>query len=135
MRVLIVDDDDSIRRILTRCLTAWGWEAEECQSIGGARAAISQAGFALALCDVDLPDGDGVALALMMRGSNPSLGVVMISGNPENLDRARRCGLTVCLQKPFELRELKELVEREAAVLTSGRRGSGAGRSPVRRRA
>lgn len=120
MRVLIVDDDDSIRRMLTRCLTSWGWEAKECRTVDDARAAFSEAGFALALCDVDLPDGDGIALARMLRDSNPSLGIVMISGNPENLDRARQSGLSVGLQKPFELRELKELVEKESEDAPSG---------------
>jgi len=113
MRALIVDDDASMSRVFWRCLSMWGWQAEECRSIAAALAAFPKEPFDLALCDVDLPDGDGIALAQAFLKAKPSLIVVIVSGSLDNLDRARRAGLSARLQKPFELAELKALLERE----------------------
>lgn len=110
-RALVVDDDAGIARLLSRCLSMWGWEVEECHSIAAALAAFPQGAFALAVCDVDLPDGDGIALAQVLVKEKPSLAVVIVSGLPDNLDRARRGGLAACLRKPFELPELKALID------------------------
>lgn len=113
MRALIVDDDPSMRRVFWRCLSMWGWQAEECPSIAAALATFPKEPFDLALCDVDLPDGDGITLAQAFLKTKPSLIVVIVSGSLDNLDRARRVGLSARLQKPFELAELKALLERE----------------------
>lgn len=116
MRALIVDDDPGMRRVFGRCLSMWGWQAEECRSIGEALAAFPKDSFDLALCDVDLPDGDGITLAQAFLKTKPGLLVVIVSGSLDNLDRARRAGLSARLQKPFELVELKALVERAWAA-------------------
>lgn len=89
----------------------WGWEVEECHSIAAALMAFPRGTFALAVCDVDLPDGDGITLAQALVKEKPSLSVVIVSGLPDNLDRARRNGLAACLKKPFELHELKGLID------------------------
>jgi two-component system, NtrC family, response regulator PilR len=114
MRALIVDDDPSMRRVFWRCLSMWGWQAEECPSVADALAAFPKEPFDLALCDVDLPDGDGIALAQALLKTKPSLLVVVVSGSLDNLDRARRAGLRARLQKPFELAALKSLLEHES---------------------
>ncbi len=111
MRALIVDDDPSMRRVFWRCLSMWGWQAEECRSIADALAAFPRESFDLALCDVDLPDGDGIALAQALLKTKPSLIVVIVSGSLDNLDRAREHGLKARLRKPFALDELKTLLE------------------------
>lgn len=113
MRAFIIDDDASIRRMLSRCLSLWGWEAVEQPSVAAATAAFAEKRPELALCDVDLPDGDGVALAQTLRKADADLRLVVMSGNPENLARARLNGFTACLQKPFELAELRALIEDE----------------------
>lgn len=113
MRALIVDDDSSMRRVFWRCLSMWGWQAKECRSVAEALAVFPKEPFDLALCDVDLPDGDGVMLAQAFLKTKPGLLVVIVSGSLDNLDRARRAGLGARLQKPFELAELKVLLERE----------------------
>lgn len=124
MRAFIIDDDASIRRMLSRCLPLWGWEAVEQPSVAAATAAFAEKRPELALCDVDLPDGDGVALALTFRKADAGLRLVLMSGNPENLERARLNGLTACLQKPFELAELRALIEDEAMTRARFRRAS-----------
>lgn len=119
MRALIVDDDPSMRHMFGRCLSLWGWQAQECRSIAAALVAFPKESFDLALCDVDLPDGDGITLAQAFLKAKPSLIVVIVSGSLDNLDRARRAGLEARLQKPFELAELKALIEREGSAQTT----------------
>lgn len=111
MRALVVDDDAAVRRILSRCLSLWGWEVVECPSVAAAMAAFPNARPRLAVCDADLPDGDGVALAQILHQADPALSVVMVSGNPANLERARQSGLPAGLQKPFEAAELLLLIQ------------------------
>lgn len=111
MRALIVDDDAEVSQVFCRALAAWGWEADHCASVFGALALVRDAHYDLALCDVNLPDGDGISLACALSKTRPSLRVVVASGNPANLDRAQQAGLKRCLRKPFELDALKALVE------------------------
>lgn len=115
MRALIVDDDAAISSMLSRCLTLWGREADECHSVSEALALFQGGQYDLVLCDVDLPDGDGILLSRAFVKARPSLRVIIISGNPENLGRARKSGLTACLRKPFALDDLRTLIDLEYA--------------------
>jgi hypothetical protein len=58
----------------------------------------------------------GISLALALSKVKPSLLlVVIVSGNPDNMAEARKVGLTRCLRKPFELDELKALIDSPAS--------------------
>jgi DNA-binding response OmpR family regulator len=116
-RALIVDDDAALARVFIRCLRAWGWEPDSGPTIGRALSLLKRAPYDLILCDSDLPDGDGVLLAAALRKSFPQLGVIVTSGDPSNLDRARSAGLDLCLAKPFELEDLHALVEADYHAL------------------
>ena len=113
-RALIVDDSVFIAELMRRCLTMWGYEVDESHSVHAALQLFKQEHYDLALCDVDLQDGDGIFLARALSKVNRSLVVVMISGNPENIDRAREQGFKRYLRKPFDLGELKTLIDRDA---------------------
>ena len=113
MRALIVDDDLSMARLMRRCLSIWGYDVDESHSVSTALGLFKQVRYDLALCDVDLPDGDGIFLANALSKVNRSLVVIMVSGSPENIDRAREQGFKRCLRKPFDLGELKALIDRD----------------------
>lgn len=111
MRALIVDDDAEMSRLLFRALSMWGWEADECRSIFEALALLRSGRYDLALCDVDLPGGDGIFLARALSKARPFLRVIVASGNPLNVERAQREGFIRCLRKPFDLNDLKALID------------------------
>ena len=113
MRALIVEDDVALSRLLSRCLTQWGWLADEASRVSTALDSFTQWSHDLLLCGVELPDGDGVSLAQELLKVKPTLIVILISGAPENLERAREVGLTACLHEPFALDDLRALVEVE----------------------
>jgi DNA-binding response OmpR family regulator len=96
----------------------WGWAADECHSISGALALLRGGQYDLTLCDVDLPDGNGIFLAAALAKAKPSLLVVVVSGSPENVALARRSGFR-CLQKPFDLDALKTLIENHPQAVPS----------------
>ncbi|MDP3540936.1 MAG: response regulator [Elusimicrobiota bacterium] len=111
LRAIIVDDDLTVSRLMWRCLSMWGWGADECHSVSEALGRFKNGEYDLALCDVDLPDGNGIILAKALSKAKPSLRVVVISGNPMNAEHAREAGLTRFLRKPFELDALKALID------------------------
>lgn len=112
-RALIVDDDLDISRLMKRCLSMWGWEADESHTVSAALGLFKQGRYDLALCDIDLPDGNGILLAKALSKTKPSLRVVMVSGNPANVRMARGAGFERCLRKPFKLDEFKALIDSE----------------------
>lgn len=111
MRALIVDDDSGTAKLLARLLPRWGWTADECGTVAAAMALFQNGEYDLAICDVDLPDGDGVLLAMTLSAAKPSLAVIIASGDPANLERARSRGMLRRLPKPFEIEALMRLVE------------------------
>jgi DNA-binding response OmpR family regulator len=113
MRALIVDDDRSMSRLIRRCLSLWGWDSDESDSVSAALKLFKRGRYDLALCDVNLPDGDGVFLACALSDVKPALRIVILSGDPRSVDRARAAGFNGCLHKPFDLSELKALIDRE----------------------
>jgi DNA-binding response OmpR family regulator len=111
MRALIVDDDAAMSEIISRCLSRWGWTADASPRVPEALRRFERRQYDLAVCDVDLNGGDGILLAQTLLNIRPALRVVIVSGDPDNLSRARKSGLSMVLRKPFELNDLKAIVD------------------------
>jgi len=115
MRALIVDDDAGMSGLYRRCFSLWGWDADESRRGSSARGFFSSRRYDAVLCDMDLPDGDGIVLAQVLRKLQPSVLVIITACDPRNLARAWRAGFTRCLRKPFDLAELKSLLTADSA--------------------
>lgn len=102
-RALVVEDDPSLSQIFARFLVGHGWNTDSAPSVAAALRLFESRCYDIALCDIELPDGSGVALAEALRKLNPTLRIVITSGNPMELDRAKKSGFAHCLQKPFDL--------------------------------
>ncbi len=122
-RILVVDDDPGMRRAVQRIL-APAYEVETVDGAGEALARLglnggdpaSANGFALALVDVRLADGDGYSLCQAIRERRPETDVILITGSlsqpDEKLYRSLEQGAFYFLFKPFDRRVLLALVER-----------------------
>jgi DNA-binding response OmpR family regulator len=129
-RVLIVEDHELTRRFLADNLLADGYEPIPTGSLAHARQLIETELPAVAVLDLGLPDGDGLALLTELRrpGSelDAELPVLILSGRASELDRVRGLerGADDYLAKPFSYPELRL---RLAALLrrTAGRTGIG----------
>ncbi len=108
-RVLIVDDDDAVRRSTCRIVRQWGGDVEEADSGPTALEQIGRAGPpALVICDLSMPGMNGDELAAQIRESWPAVRVVVISGYVPPLvhERLARLGIDVVL-KPFTKEALR----------------------------
>jgi len=106
---LVVDDDSSQRRLFQRVLERDGWDVVAAESGAAAVEAFARGSYELLLSDINLGDMNGIDLARGVRQQCPEIRVVLVSGLPENLERAKSAGFTSCLLKPFVLEELWRL--------------------------
>ena len=104
-RVLVVDDNAAIRRLLRRILTMAGWQVTVVGTCKEARDAFTAGSFAAAFVDVNLLDADGIALARGFLEQEPRLRVRMMSGAHENAERVKDAGLGPLLEKRFSVEE------------------------------
>jgi DNA-binding response OmpR family regulator len=136
MRLLIVEDEEGLASALKIGLAREGYAVDIALSATEARDKLSFAEYDVALLDITLPDGDGLALAQGIRDGSidcltgPDLRIVMVTARSRLPDRVR--GLDVgaddYLVKPFALAELtarlRAVLRREASgassVLTVG---------------
>jgi DNA-binding response OmpR family regulator len=107
-RILVVDDDPRICRLLTRLLTAEGYEVETAPNGHVMWRALRAYPFDLVILDLRLPGGkDGLNLARRLRAeSNVSL--IMLTGRSDAVDKVigLELGADDYVTKPFDRREL-----------------------------
>ena len=107
-RVLVVDDEEAIRRLLLRVLRAKDYECEEAQNADEAREAVARGGFDLVLSDVNMPGESGIELIRDLLGRSDDLAVIMVTGedDTELADTALDLGAYGYVIKPFEANEI-----------------------------
>jgi DNA-binding response OmpR family regulator len=103
---LVVEDDAEVSRYFVRCLGLMGWEVDTASTAESALQIFEPGRYGLVICDVNLGQADGIEVASHIRSQEPAVRVVITSGLPDNLGRARKAGFTRCLRKPFGLKEL-----------------------------
>jgi putative nucleotidyltransferase with HDIG domain len=113
-RVLIVDDDEAIRKMLGRFLDHLGYSVELAQNTGQAIALLDQSWFDLVLTDVRMPGADGMELLAWITRHRPDTGTVMLSGcdDLKLAVRAMKAGALDYIEKPFALADVGETIGR-----------------------
>ena len=118
-RVLIVDDDLAVRRVLRRWFARQGWHAVEAADGDQGRAILSSHGgghFDVVLCDVRMPELSGPEFYAWLSVARPAevSRLVFTTGDASEDGVAIFLRDTHCLvlEKPFELDELWTIVER-----------------------
>jgi DNA-binding response OmpR family regulator len=106
-RILIVDDSFTVRMDLKEALEDANLTVVACATIAEARAALARERFGLIILDVQLPDGDGIALLAEIRAAAGAEGpaVMLLSSEAEVRDRLRglRTGADEYVGKPYDL--------------------------------
>ena len=113
MKVLLVEDDERIARILARALVERGHEAENAMTGTEAVERGRAGGFDVAVLDWSLPDLEGIAVLRLWRSSGLRFPVLMLTGRAETTDKVEglRSGADDYLTKPFEFEELLARLE------------------------
>ena len=118
-RILIVDDDENIRKVLVAILEDEGYNVE---SVGTAKEAIERTRrnyYNMALIDIRLPDMEGIELLTKMKDTTPKIRKVIITGYPtlQNAVDAVNRGANAYILKPFDvgkvLKTLKEQLQKQ----------------------
>jgi two-component system OmpR family response regulator len=107
-RILVVDDDARIQRLLHRLLTAEGYVVESVSSGTRMRSALGEKRFDLVILDLRLPGGeDGLSLAQGLRATS-DVSLIMLTGKGEPVDKVvgLELGADDYVTKPFDRREL-----------------------------
>lgn len=109
--VLVVDDEALIRWAASSTLSDEGFLVLQAGDLASARRLASRETIDLALLDVRLPDGDGVALMQELHQAQPSCRFIMMTAfsTPELMARALEAHVPV-LDKPFDMPRLARLV-------------------------
>ena len=116
-RLLIVDDEGEIIRLLRFYFTKLGWEVVTADSGAAALEASAEDKFHALLADVNLGDGlDGIEVAKRLLDQHPHLKVVMMSGKPENEFRVQEAKVGVFVAKPFDLPSLLNILNAAPAA-------------------
>lgn len=106
-RVLIVDDEQNVRRTLAVGLRLSGFEAEEAPGSEAAMALLAAKTFDVALLDLMLPEVNGLDLARWIHDRYPGVCVILMSGyhlSERQVERAD-AGISAFLPKPFLIEE------------------------------
>ncbi|TWO70667.1 response regulator [Caenimonas sedimenti] len=112
--ILYVEDNDMIRESFAELLATADRRIVGVADGAGARAALREQHVDLLMTDINLPDGSGLDVAREALQQDPTLPVIVCSGN-DLKDVARSLGPTVHpLMKPFDLDELEALIARLA---------------------
>jgi CheY-like chemotaxis protein len=118
-RILVAEDDDTIRNLVVRALTEDGHELTAAANGAAALDALNQqnGGFDLLLTDVKMPIMDGIALALAAGRDHPDVAIMLMTGFADQRERAHGLDALVhdVIAKPFTVDQIKGAV-REALV-------------------
>ena len=111
-RILIVEDDTSVRQMLAEYLGTHGYEVEQADHGTAMRETVEKCLPDVVLLDVNLPGEDGFTLARFLR-ERYDVGIIMVTGSAEVADRVAglEVGADDYVVKPFDLRELRARVK------------------------
>jgi len=113
-QVLIVEDEPIIRTTLREFLTSEGFLVTEAGRCSDALAQMRERDFVVAICDVRLPDGDGIQLLKRLQQMNPDLLVLIITAyaTVESAVEAFKAGAYDYLVKPVLFDDLHHKLQR-----------------------
>ena len=116
-RILVVDDNASVRTTARALLEAAGFEVVEAESGAAALKTLTTEGVEAVLTDIFMPDTDGIELIHALHRQSPELPIVAMSGGgyddgKDVLAVARLFGAAQIVQKPLTQRRLVGAIRR-----------------------
>jgi len=119
MDLLLVEDKDSFRRLLTRALEGSVWSVRAVADPQEALAALAERPAQVLVTDLRLPGMSGLELIRRARHLHPGLRVVLMSafGEPKDIVEAMKLGADDFLPKPFDLDAFLALLDRLRALV------------------
>lgn len=114
-KVLVAEDEESIREFIVINLTRSGYEVEQAENGAVALEKFSQdeAGFDVAVLDIMMPELDGLSVCKELRRRSSDLGIIMLSAKTQEMDKVTGLlfGADDYVTKPFSPSELMARVD------------------------
>ncbi|MCK1283393.1 response regulator [Bradyrhizobium sp. 44] len=113
-KILIADDEDSMRQLVARAIAMDGHETVTAQDGAEALEILTRANgaFDLLLTDIQMPVMDGIALALSVARDFPELTILLMTGFADQRERASNLNALVhdVVTKPFSVADIRTAV-------------------------
>jgi DNA-binding NtrC family response regulator len=112
-KILVVDDDDSIRDVVSKMLCRLGFKVSSADSAESGLALFFKNKFDLVITDFSMSGMDGIHLAYYIKEKSPSTQVILMTGDDKEviLSRIRDTAVDQALFKPFTLTEMNVKVQ------------------------
>lgn len=110
-RILLVDDDPTLRRLLQAYLETRGHAVETAENGRDALTKLGRTGYDAVVTDYNMPEVNGLEVLRHIRQHQPSLPVVMMTGDrggPAAVRELVALGAKACLFKPFDPEDLEQ---------------------------
>ncbi|MCK4857951.1 MAG: response regulator [candidate division Zixibacteria bacterium] len=115
-KILVVDDSEIIRGLLAEVLREDGYQVDMACNGVEAIEMLEQDNYDLVFCDVHMPRQNGLVTARRILQLAPQTKIVMTDSYPDTLAKeAQKEGALGCICKPFDLGELRSLLEKLGA--------------------
>ena len=129
-RILVVDDDPRLRKLLLRFLGSEGFDVDAVLDAGEMERQLKRARYDLLLLDVMLPGENGFSVCKRLRDAGEAMSVIMLSAKGDDVDRVvgLRSGADDYIAKPFNPEELVARIHavlRRRSPLAQGNAGEG----------
>lgn len=112
MKILVVDDEAIIRHLLTDVLKDDQHQVVAVENGKQAVEKVKESSFDLVFSDVHMPVLNGLETVKVIRSLNKKIVIVMMDSFPDLLSElAQEEGAITCIHKPFELKEIREILK------------------------
>ncbi len=113
MKILVVDDEKSIRDVLVKLLKFKNFEAKDAESGFKAIELVQQEKFDIVFLDVRMPQMDGLQALESLKKINPETKYIMMTGYAEEglVENILEKGASACLRKPFSIDEIMSKIK------------------------
>ncbi len=113
--ILVIDDEANLRQLLRILFEGEGYAVHEAATYQEALQALATVRFDVVICDIFLPDGNGLDLVRTCHGSYPDTKFIVITAHttPAHALAALRDGAVEYISKPFDVDELKLVVAKQ----------------------
>jgi CheY-like chemotaxis protein len=106
-RILVVDDNDAIRSVVTQMLSSLGYEVSAADGGENGLNVFLKNNFDIVLSDYEMPGMDGVALAWRIKQYSPAVAVVIMTGSGQaSMITGKISAVDEVIAKPFSMDEL-----------------------------
>ena len=114
-RILVVDDDESIRKVLATILEDNGYAVDTAKNGKEAVKKSKVKFYNLALIDIRLPDMEGIQLLTKMRNRTPKMRKIIVTGYPslQNAINALNKGADAYIVKPFDMDKVLQTIKEQ----------------------